>query len=123
MKKRKNKLPKGIKSFKFKIYWIYAIIFLFFIGIQIVGNEPTKPTNWQEFNRDMLQPRKVEKVTVVNEEKVYVYIKKEYLNEEQFNDISKKTFGNTPNYGPHYFFEIGSYDTFHKEMLQNTFLA
>ena len=27
-----------------------------------------------------------------------------------------KTFGNTPNYGPHYFFEIGSYDTFHKDL-------
>jgi len=116
MKNRKNKLPKGIKGFKFKIYWIYAIIFLFFIGIQIVGNEPTKLTNWQEFNREMLQPRKVEKVKVVNEEKVYVYIKKEYLNEEQFNDINKRIFGNTPNYGPHYFFEIGSYDTFHKDL-------
>ncbi len=116
MKKKKSELPEGIKGFKFKIYWVYAIIFIFFIGLQLIGTEVTKPTSWQEFNRNMLQNKKVEKVVVVNDEKAYIYIRKECLSEEQFKDVSKKLFGDTPNYGPHYYFEIGSYDSFHKDL-------
>ena len=115
-KKNKSELPKGIKGFKFKIYWIYAIIFVFFIGLQFAGSEVNKPTSWQEFNRDMLQNKKVEKVVIINKEKAYVYIKKEFLSEERFKDVSEKTFGEAPNYGPHYYFEIGSYDSFHEDL-------
>jgi ATP-dependent metalloprotease FtsH len=110
--KQKPRLPKGLKGFKFKIYWIYAIIFVFFIGLQLVGTEVTKPTNWQEFNQTMLQNGKVEKVVIVNKDKAYVYIKKEFLSEEQFKVVSKKTFGDAPNLGPHFYFEIGSVETF-----------
>jgi len=110
--KKKSNFPGSFKGFKFKIYWIYALIFVFFIGLNFIGTEVTKPTNWQEFNQRMLQQQKVEKVVIVNKEKAYIYIKKEFLSEEQFKDVSKKTFGDTPNYGPHYFFEIGSVETF-----------
>ena len=110
--KKKSNFPGSFKGFKFKIYWIYALIFVFFIGLNFMGTEVTKPTNWQEFNQRMLQQQKVEKVVIVNKEKAYIYIKKEFLSEEQFKDVSKKTFGDTPNYGPHYFFEIGSVETF-----------
>ncbi len=110
--KNKPNFPGSFKGFKFKIYWIYALIFVFFIGLNFIGTEVTKPTNWQEFNQRMLQQQKVEKVVIVNKEKAYIYIKKEFLSEEQFKDVSKKTFGDTPNYGPHYFFEIGSVETF-----------
>ena len=110
--KKKPILPKGIKGFKFKIYWIYAIIFVFFIGLQLIGTEVTEPTNWQEFNQTMLQNGKVEKIVIVNKEKAYVHIKKEVLSEEQFKKVSKKAFGDTPNLGPHYVFEIGSVETF-----------
>ena len=110
--KKKSNFPGSFKGYKFKIYWIYALIFVFFIGLNFMGTEVTKPTNWQEFNQRMLQQQKVEKVVIVNKEKAYIYIKKEFLSEEQFKDVSKKTFGDTPNYGPHYFFEIGSVETF-----------
>ena len=60
--KKKTNLPGGFKGFKFKIYWIYALIFVFFIGLNFMGTEVTKPTNWQEFNQNMLQTQKVEKV-------------------------------------------------------------
>ena len=115
-KKRKSTLPKGFKDFKFKIYWVYALIFLFFIGLQFIGTDVTKPTDWQRFNQKMLQNQKVDKVVIVNKEKAYIYIKKEFLSEEGFKEVSKKTFGDTPNYGPHYYFEISSVDHFLKQM-------
>ena len=110
--KKKSNFPEGLKGFKFKIYWIYIIIFVFFIGLNFMGSDVTKPTNWQEFNQNMLQDKKVDKVVIVNKEKAFVYIKKEFLSEERFKDVSKKTFGETPNYGPHFYFEIGSVETF-----------
>jgi len=110
--KQKSGLPKGFKNFKFKIYWVYALIFIFFIGLQLVGTEVTQPTNWQEFNQTMLQNGKVEKIVIVNKDKAYIHIKKEFLSEEQFKEVSKKAFGDAPNLGPHYYFEIGSVETF-----------
>ena len=110
--KKKTNLPGGLKGFKFKIYWIYALIFVFFIGLNFIGTEVTKPTNWQEFNQNMLQTQKVEKVVIVNKEKAYIHIKKEFLYEEQFKEVSKRTFGDALNLGPHYYFEIGSVETF-----------
>ncbi len=115
-KNKKNNFPGGIKGFKFKIYWIYIIIFIFFIGLNLIGNDIAQPTNWQEFNQEMLQTQKVEKVVVVNKEKAYIYIKRNFLSEEKFRNVSKKTFGNTPNYGPHFYFEIGSVETFANDL-------
>ena len=115
MDKKKN-LPKGFKNFKFKIYWIYALIFVFFIGLQFLGTDVTKKSSWQEINQQMLQNGKVEKIVIINKEKAYIYIKKEFLAEETFKEVSKKSFGDTPNYGPHYYFEIGSVETFNQDL-------
>ena len=115
MKKKKNEM-KDFKIFKFKIYWIYAIIFLFFLGIQFTNVESAEPTDWQTFKKEMLQKQKVEKIIVVNKQKAYIYIKKEFLNEEIFQKINKKPFGNKINSGPHYHFEIGSVETFNDNL-------
>ena len=114
--KKKSNLPANLKGFKFKIYWIYIIIFIIFIGLNFMGTEVTKPTSWQEFNQNMLQQQKVEKVVVVNKEKAFIYIKKDFLSEKQFKDVSKKAYGNTPNLGPHFYFEIGSVETFANDL-------
>ena len=91
-----NKLPnKGPKMIKFNIYWIYAIIFIFFIGLQFFGSDLTKKTNFKDFNNNMLQQQKVERITIVNKEKVFVYIKKENLSEDQFKEVYKQPFGNS----------------------------
>ena len=112
-----NKLPnKGPKMIKFNIYWIYAIIFIFFIGLQFFGSDLTKKTNFKDFNNNMLQQQKVERITIVNKEKVFVYIKKENLSEDQFKEVYKQPFGNSVNLGPHYFFEIGSVETFNSDL-------
>ena len=74
---RKNggKKPGGPNR-KFNFYWIYAAIFLAFIGIQIVGsiNNAVEPTNFSEFE-EMLVDGDVRKITIVNEREIQVFIK------------------------------------------------
>ena len=115
-KKSNNQKNLNPKKFKFKIYWIYAIIFIFFIGIQLFNSDATKPTNFKDFNDQMLQQGKVEKITVVNNEKAFIYIKSEFLSEEEFKNVSKKTFGESQNLGPHFYINIGSVDNFEKKL-------
>ena len=118
MTKKSSNNPKNLnpKNFKFKIYWVYAIIFIFFIGIQLINIKATQTTNFKDFNDQMLQQGKVEKITVINNEKAFIYIKKEFLSEEQFKDVSKQIIGESLNLGPHFFFEIGSVDVFKKDL-------
>jgi len=119
MTKRKNKQqqpqkPKNI--FKFNIIWVYAVIAIIFFGLQMLNFDSIKQTSWQEFNREMLQQQKVEKVVIVNKELAQVYIKKEYLDEERFRDANQKPLGGTSNKGPHFYFEIGSVETFNQQL-------
>ncbi len=109
-----KKLPKN--NFKFNIIWIYAAIALFFFGLQLFNFDSTKQTSWQEFNRDMLQQKKVEKIVIVNKEVAKVYIKKEYLEEEKYRDANRKPLGGKKNNGPHFYFEIGSVETFNQQL-------
>ena len=111
--KNKKEEPKGIK---FNFYWIYAIIAILFFGIQILNVNTTSETSWQEFNRKMLQSKEVEKIVVVNRDIAQIYIKKEFINRDKYKDVSKKSFGNTVNEGPHYFFQISSPDNLEEKL-------
>ena len=83
MTKQKKHLQKTPKNrFKFNIIWVYAAIAIIFFVLQMLKFDATEQTSWQEFNRDMLQQKKVEKVIIVNKEDAQVFIKKEYLGEE-----------------------------------------
>ena len=113
-KKHLQKTPKN--SFKFNIIWVYAAIAIIFFGLQMLNFDATKQTSWQEFNREMLQQQKVEKVVIVNKEIAKIYIKREYLDEEKFRDANKEPFGNSTNNGPHFYFEIGSVETFNQQL-------
>ena len=119
MTKRKNKQqqpqsPKNI--FKFNIIWVYAVIAIIFFGLQMLNFDSTKQTSWQEFNREMLQQQKVEKVVIVNKEIAKIYIKREYLDEEKFRDANQNPLGGASRKGPHFYFEIGSVETFNQQL-------
>ena len=78
MRKQKKHIRKRPKnSFKFNIIWVYAAIAIIFFGLQMLNLDATKQTSWQEFNREMLQQKKVEKVVIVNKEVAQIFIKKE----------------------------------------------
>ncbi len=110
--KKDNKPPKP----KISIYWIYAAIAILFIGIQMLnlGNNMIEIT-WNRFEKQMLSNHDVEKVVVINKERAEVYIKPDKISNERYSDIQDKSF--SPNKeGPHYYFNIGSVETFNKQL-------
>jgi AFG3 family protein len=102
---------------KFNLYWIYGIIALAFIGIQIFGTG-SKPLeiNFQQFERDMLVAGDVEKVEVVNREVARIYIKQDRLHLPKYEELFDRGFASAARSGPHYFFTIGSVELFEQRL-------
>ena len=109
---QKQKQPR----FNFNFYWIYGIILLMLIGINLFdwGNHPKEAT-WSQFSTWVKQGD-IDRIVVVNKEIVQVYIKKTKLADPAFKGVSKKAFGNGVNEGPHYAFTIGDVGSFKKDL-------
>jgi ATP-dependent metalloprotease FtsH len=128
-KEKKNKTEKKSKNplgnipkpttpkFNFNFYWLYGLVIVVILAINFMdwGNR-ARLTNWQEFESKYLKSGDVNYVEVVNKERVYVYIKKEKLNKDEYKSVREKAFGNTLNEGPHFYFTIGDVGTFEKKM-------
>lgn len=100
-----NKNPEPKRKFNF--YWIYSILFILFIGLYIMGN---LVSNFQNIEMrqfiDMLEEGDVEKVKIVNEEAIQVYINKDALeNKSRYEEVRGRSLGEGVNPGPHYVFE------------------
>jgi AFG3 family protein len=112
--KQEQEPPKmsmsGIRIF----FWMMFLLIAgyFFFG---TSSGPVE-TNWQQFNRTMLQNHDVEKVVVVNQEIAEVHIKRESLAKERYSDVVHTAFGDTVYAGPHYQFHIGSVAVFENRM-------
>lgn len=105
--KNGDKEPGGPKK-RFNFYWIYAIIFIIFIGIQLFSSfgETAQETSFSEFT-EMLEAGDVDRVKIVNNRVVQIYIKDEALREkDRYNEIENPEFGNGLSSGPHYSFEM-----------------
>jgi AFG3 family protein len=108
-----NQSPR--KGPRFNIYWIYGIILLVIIGVQIFGSgvsSSTQDHSFQEFKTNYLDKGLVDRVEIVNNDQVDVYQKqapapqpvKPTLN---FNNNDK---------GPAYTFKIGTVEQFNKDL-------
>jgi cell division protease FtsH len=98
---------------KFNIYWIYGLIALTLIGLQLFSfSQGPKEITMQEFERDMLKNGDVEKIEVINKEKANIYIKKDRLNDARYKDLFDNSFSSVSQEGPHFFFTIGSIEYF-----------
>ncbi len=107
----------GSPKRRFNFYWIYAIIFLFFIGIQLFSGmyANLQKTNYRDFE-GFLAGNEVEKVVIVNNEKAEIYIRKDALSESKFEEVRDQPFGGGVNEGPHYVFNIGTVEEFNKKL-------
>jgi cell division protease FtsH len=100
--------PNGPKRSGFNFYWVYAIIFALFIGMQIFSamSFRAKNSNFRDFEQK-LELGDVERVNIVNEKTIQVFIKEERLLEnERYEDVRNSNLSDAVNPGPHYVFEM-----------------
>ena len=111
--KKTNNSDSNKPKPKFNVYWIYGIIAVVFIGLQLLSLSP-KPQeiSRQEFEREMLRNGDVDKIVVVNEKIANIYIKENKLADPRYADRIKNTFAKVSNEGPHFFFTIGTVENF-----------
>lgn len=106
----KPKTPKP----KFNYYWIYGILAVLIIGMQMMSwNTTTKEVGWGEVKR-MIQSHHVSKVVLVNKEFAEIYIKSDSLKLSAYKDVQpSETFGTSA--GPQYIYKIGSVENFERD--------
>ena len=97
---------------KFNFYWIYAAIALFFIVLQLFNtiSNPIQKITKQKSLSEFLIENEVDKVIIVNNEFVEVFIKEIKLKKEKHQKVHTKSIGRT--IGPHYYFNITSGEKF-----------
>ena len=109
-----NKIPPANR---FKWWWIYVLMLIFLLPFSLQNIFSTsKEITWQQFEKDILSRKAVEKIVVVNNEKAEIYIKKEMANDSMFRDVLNKGIGKSSNPGPHYSFNIGSVESFERKL-------
>lgn len=102
--------PKKPKSPLFGFYWVYIAIFALFIGMQIFSavSFSAKTSNYQEFE-SALELGDVDRVKIINEKKVQVFIKEDALKDsERYEEVRSSNLSEELNPGPHYIFEMPS---------------
>tara|TARA_B100001564_G_scaffold307559_1_gene277500 strand:- start:863 stop:2875 length:2013 start_codon:yes stop_codon:yes gene_type:complete len=108
-KKIKGKLPK------FNFYWIYGIVAVILISINLFNpvNTGILKSNYSEF-KSFIDNKQVRKVEVINKREARVYIFSDQLDQPPHKDknIPEKSVFGGPNNGPHYIFNIPNNETF-----------
>lgn len=111
--------PKASAKYRFSWLWVYILVLLYVIlspyftsSVAVNGQE----TTWQQFQNEMLRRNAVEKLEVLNNEKVEIYIKKSFAGDKAFKDVFRPLLGDSLNSGPHFYFNIGSVDSFEHKM-------
>jgi AFG3 family protein len=100
--------------------WIYIVMFAIFIGFTFIDfGSASKEINRQEFEKEFLKSGDVEKIVIVNKERVDIFIKKDKLTKDKYKEVSKSgPFNFSGNTGPHYFFKIGDVETFENQLIE-----
>jgi AFG3 family protein len=118
-KSMKDKLPKKPQLPKngFNFYWIYVVIVVIALGLNFIDfNAVSREIDFRKFETTILKNGDVDKLIVVNKEICEIYLKPSSLDKIEYKEVSKKPYGNGKNFGPHYFFNIGSIDSFEKKL-------
>jgi cell division protease FtsH len=107
------KMPK-MPNIKFNFYWIYGILGVILFGLYLnnMGGAP-KELGWGEL-KEMLVNQEVEKLILVNKDHAEIYIKKDKLSLPKYKDL--KPANSLAAAAPHYVYQIGSVETFEKDI-------
>ena len=108
MSKKEPKKKPGLP--KFGLSWIYLSIFVGLLALQFFSNNYSGQTLDSNFSdlKEKISKGHVSLVEIVNKNHVLVYLDMDTLaSNEDYKEISKTTFGDSPNPGPHYQFTAG----------------
>jgi len=110
-----NIRPNMNKAPKINPYWIYGVIILVFLAIQwfTMGAGPVE-TNWKDVKTTMLANNDIKKIIVVNEKEAQIYLKESSY--EKYSSKLNNAFTAPAKSGPHFFYTIGSVDSFEKNL-------
>lgn len=112
-----NLKPKGTRP-KFSFYWIYAVLAVVIIAMQVMSlNSTTKEIGWGEVKK-LLQAKHVSKVVLVNKEYAEIYIKPDTLKQAKYKDVRPSESLMSSTSGPQYTYKIGSVENFEKDFEQ-----
>ena len=113
MTNKKNKIKGNLPKFNF--YWIYGIVAVILISINLFNpvNTGIIKSNYSEF-KSFIENKQVRKVEVINKKEARVYIYPEQLDQPPHKDknIPEKSVFGGPNNGPHYVFNIPNNESF-----------
>ncbi len=117
---KKPNLPGGTPNSPKNRIWIYIVMFAIFLIFSFIDfGGSSKEINRDEFEKEFLKTNDVEKIVIVNKERVDIYIKKESLKKDKYKESAKSgPFGLGGNAGPHFFFKIGDPETFEKQLTE-----
>lgn len=113
---KKNENPFGEKkpnAPKFNMYWIWGILLLGFIIISFFPSNPGKKTNWNELS-EMIISNDVDRLEIINDRVVKVFLKKESLENEKYKDVRSQGNGMFGQKTPQYYFEVNK-EAFNKD--------
>ena len=101
---------------KFNVYWVYIIILAAILGLNFLyGNKSAVQSEWREVKQAIQDGDVARLVVVRNKGKVEIYLKEDRKGKysERLNN-----FKNVPPKGPHFFFTIGSTDSFERQLAE-----
>jgi len=103
---------------RFNPYWFYGIIAVLFLVINyyFTGSKGPVQTNWNKVRTTMLVAHDIDRIVVINNEKALVYLKSDRL--EKYKKEMEGTFTKPAEAGPHFYFVIGSVETFERKLAE-----
>ncbi len=107
---------KGDKKPGFNFYWVYAILAAVFIGLQFFNwGGSAVEISQRRFESEILtwdqqDGTDIQKIIIVNQEIVEVYLKEDRLYKEKYEDVDERR--GIGDGGPHYVFQIASVENF-----------
>ncbi len=104
---------------KFNPYWFYGVIAVLFLIVNyyFTGSKGPVETNWNKVRTTMLADRDVDRIVVINNEKALLYLKKN--SEAKYKEELEGTFTKPAEGGPHFYWTIGSVETFEQKLVES----
>lgn len=111
--------PPNAPGFKNNRMWFYVILvgILFFITFIDFGGKKTE-INRDRFESEMLSSNDVDRIVIVNRDRVDVYLRPGIAGEGRYSDAGGSGGLGGSTEGPHYFFNIGDVETFERQLAE-----